>query len=292
MMGIGYVFNLTQKGIAGMDRINEVFVSKSVVQNIPNNDYIINPGDIKISNLYFRYSENTPDILKGIELNIPKGQTLGIVGSIGSGKTTLAQLLLRFFDPVSGDILINGESIREFPLNSLRDYIGYVNQEPFLFSTTIRNNIALGNDDVSDFDIVKAIKLAGLKPDLDKFPEYLETLIGEKGVTLSGGQKQRVALARIFLKKPEIFILDDSFSNLDSKTESLLLDNLSVYFKDITKIIISHRLSSILNAENIIVIEDGKIIEKGNHTKLLSLGNVYANLFRKQELAKEMEIVL
>jgi len=292
MMGVGYVFNLTQKGIAGMDRINEVFVSKSVVQNIPNNDYIINPGDIKISNLYFRYSENTPDILKGIELNIPKGQTLGIVGSIGSGKTTLAQLLLRFFDPVSGDILINGESIREFPLNSLRDYIGYVNQEPFLFSTTIRNNIALGNDNVSDFDIVKAIKLAGLKPDLDKFPEYLETLIGEKGVTLSGGQKQRVALARIFLKKPEIFILDDSFSNLDSKTESLLLDNLRVYFKDITKIIISHRLSSILNAENIIVIEDGKIIEKGNHTKLLSLGNVYANLFRKQELAKEMEIVL
>ena len=127
---------------------------------------------------------------------------------------------------------------------------------------------------------------------MDKFPEYLETLIGEKGVTLSGGQKQRVALARIFLKKPEIFILDDSFSNLDSKTESLLLDNLRVYFKDITKIIISHRLSSILNAENIIVIEDGKIIEKGNHAKLLSLGNVYANLFRKQELAKEMEIAL
>jgi len=292
MMGIGYVFNLTQKGIAGMDRINEVFASKSVVQSIQNIHHKINPGDIKISNLYFKYSENTPDVLKGIEVNIPKGQTLGIVGSIGSGKTTLVQLLLRFFDPVSGEILINGKPIREFPLNSLRDYIGYVNQEPFLFSTTIRNNIALGNDNVSDFDILQAIELAGLKSDLEKFPDHLETLIGEKGVTLSGGQKQRVALARTFLKKPEILVLDDSFSNLDSETESLLLDSLRTYFKDMTKIIISHRLSSILSAENIIVIEDGKIIEEGNHTKLLSLGNVYANLFREQELAKEMEIIL
>ena len=225
-------------------------------------------------------------------MKVLPGQTLGIVGVIGSGKTTLAQIILRFYDPISGDILIDGKSIREFSLHSLRNYIGYVSQEPFLFSTSIRNNIALGNENISDSEIEKIVQMAGLDSDLKIFPDHIETLVGEKGVTLSGGQKQRIALARALLRNPKLLILDDSFSNLDSKMEEDLLKNLKKYYSSTTKIIISHRLSTILSADNIVVIENGAISEQGNHSQLVDLGGVYAELFRNQELAKEMKIIL
>jgi len=174
----------------------------------------------------------------------------------------------------------------------LRDYIGYVSQEPFLFSISIRNNIALGRENASDSEIEKIVAIAGMTSDLESFPDHLETMIGEKGVTLSGGQKQRIALARALFKKPPLLILDDSFSNLDSEMEEELLRNLKTHFKDTTKIIISHRLSTILNAENIIVMEDGSISEQGNHSQLVKSGGIYAGLFQSQELAREMEIIL
>ena len=293
MMGIGYVFNLTQKGLVGMKRINEVFFAKAkIVDEGINFMDIPNYGDLEFIKVCFSYSEGADRTLNGVDLRVLSGQTLGVVGLIGSGKTTLAQIILRFYDPTSGDILIDGKSIREFSLQSLRNYIGYVSQEPFLFSTSIRNNIALGNKNISDLEIEKIVQVAGLESDLKTFPDHMETLIGEKGVTLSGGQKQRIALARALLKNPKLLILDDSFSSLDSEMEKGLLENLKKYYRNTTKIIISHRLSTILNADNIIVIENGAISEQGNHSQLVELGGVYAELFRNQELAKEMKIIL
>jgi len=293
MMGIGYVFNLTQKGLVGMKRINEVFFGKAKIvdEGVKNLD-IPNHGDLEFVKVCFSYSDDADRTLNGVDLRVLSGQTLGVVGLIGSGKTTLAQLILRFYDPTSGDILIDGKSIREFSLQSLRNYIGYVSQEPFLFSTSIRNNIALGNKNISDSEIEKIVQVAGLESDLKIFPDHMETLIGEKGVTLSGGQKQRIALARALLKNPKLLILDDSFSSLDSEMEKGLLENLKKYYRNTTKIIISHRLSTILSADNIVVIENGAISEQGNHSQLVELGGVYAELFRNQELAREMKIIL
>ena len=292
MMGIGYVFNLTQKGLVGMARVNEIFLARSSIRDMGEGYIPASSGDLKISGIRFQYSSENREALKEIDLTISCGQTLGIVGVIGSGKTTLARLLLRFYDPTSGDIWIDGKSIQEMPLKSLRDYIGYVSQEPFLFSTSIRSNIALGRENVSDLEIKKIVEIAGMTSDLENFPDHLETMIGEKGVTLSGGQKQRIALARALFKNPPLLILDDSFSNLDSEMEEELLRNLKIHFKDTTKIIISHRLSTILNAENIIVMKDGNISEQGNHSQLVKLGGIYADLFQSQELAREMEIIL
>ena len=292
MMGIGYVFNLTQKGLVGMARVNEIFLARSSIRDMGEGYIPASSGDLKISGIRFQYSSENREALKEIDLTISCGQTLGIVGVIGSGKTTLARLLLRFYDPASGDIWIDGKSIQEMPLKGLRDYIGYVSQEPFLFSTSIRSNIALGRENASDSEIEKIVEIAGMTSDLESFPEHLETMIGEKGVTLSGGQKQRIALARALFKNPPLLILDDSFSNLDSEMEEELLRNLKIHFKDTTKIIISHRLSTILNAENIIVMEDGSISEQGNHSQLVKSGGIYAGLFQSQELAREMEIIL
>ena len=293
MMGIGYVFNLTQKGLVGMKRINEVFFAKAkIVDEGANFMDIPNHGDLEFVKVCFSYSGGADRTLNGVDLRVLSGQTLGVVGLIGSGKTTLAQLILRFYDPISGDILIDGKSIREFSLQSLRNYIGYVSQEPFLFSTSIRNNIALGNKNISDSEIEKIVQVAGLESDLKIFPDHMETLIGEKGVTLSGGQKQRIALARALLKNPKLLILDDSFSSLDSEMEKGLLENLKKYYSNTTKIIISHRLSTILSADNIVVIENGAISEQGNHSQLVELGGAYAELFRNQELAREMKIIL
>ena len=292
MMGIGYVFNLTQKGLVGMARVNEIFLARSSIRDMGEGYIPASSGDLKISGIRFQYSSENREAFKEIDLTISCGQTLGIVGVIGSGKTTLARLLLRFYDPASGDIWIDGKSIQEMPLKGLRDYIGYVSQEPFLFSTSIRSNIALGRENVSDLEIKKIVEIAGMTSDLENFPDHLETMIGEKGVTLSGGQKQRIALARALFKNPPLLILDDSFSNLDSEMEEELLRNLKIHFKYTTKIIISHRLSTILNAENIIVMEDGSISEQGNHSELVKLGGIYAGLFQSQELAREMEIIL
>ncbi len=292
MMGIGYVFNLTQKGLVGMARVNEIFLARSSIADKGGNYIPASNGDLKISGIRFKYSSETQEALKEIDLAISCGQTLGIVGVIGSGKTTLAKMLLRFYDPSSGDIWIDGKSIQEMPLKGLRDYIGYVSQEPFLFSTSIRNNISLGRENASDSEIEEIVEISGMTSDLESFPDHLETMIGEKGVTLSGGQKQRIALARALFKKPPLLILDDSFSNLDSEMEEKLLRNLKTHFKDTTKIIISHRLSTILNADNIIVMEGGSIVEQGNHSQLVKSGGIYANLFQSQELAREMEIIL
>jgi len=293
MMGIGYVFNLTQKGFVGMERINDIFLARSAIVDKPVSKNLIKEfTNVKLSGICFNYPNEQIKALENINIELLAGQTLGIVGVIGGGKTTLCQMLLRFYDPDSGDILISGKSIRDLPLKQLRDYIGYVSQEPFLFSMSIRNNITLGRENITEDEIEKVVRFSGLAGDLSQFPEELETAVGEKGVTLSGGQKQRIALARALLKKPKVLILDDSFSNLDSEMEEKLLQNLKEHYKDTTKIIISHRLSAIISADKIIVMENGKILEQGNHSQLLQLKGVYANLYQNQELAREMEMIL
>jgi ATP-binding cassette, subfamily B, multidrug efflux pump len=291
MMGIGYVFNLTQKGISAMGRIREIFVAQSeIVSASEEGGSVGGMGDIEFQGLQFYYPGAETLSLKGVDIKISKGQTLGVVGVIGSGKTTLAQMLLRFYDPTAGTLLIGCHPIKEIPLQKLRSAIGYVSQEPFLFSTSIRDNIVLGRG--VDLDLEKVVRVAGLRDDIARFPKGLDTLIGERGVSLSGGQKQRVALARALIAKPEILILDDAFSNLDSDTEEEILRNVREQLSQTTTLIISHRLSAVRDADKIIVMDAGKIIEQGSHSALTRAGGVYAGLSQNQSLAEEMEIYL
>ena len=213
-----------------------------------------------------------------------------LIGSTKSGKTTLAQMLLRFYDPIAGTLLIGSHSIKSIPLKILRDSVGYVSQDPFLFSTSIRENIVLGRG--VDLDLEEIVRVTRLKDDIERFPNGLDTLIGERGVSLSGGQKQRVALARALIMKPDVLILDDAFSSLDSDTEEEILRNIRALLIQTTTLIISHRLSSVRDADNIIVLDEGQIIENGSHDSLIRAEGVYASLFKNQSLAREMEVYL
>lgn len=291
MMGIGYVFNLTQKGMSAMGRIREIFMAQpEIISADEGIGHVEELGDIEFQGLQFSYPDAETASLKEINIKVSKGQTLGVVGVIGSGKTTLAQMLLRFYDPTAGALLIGGRHIKDISLRKLRGSIGYVSQDPFLFSTSIRDNIVLGRG--ADLELDEIVRIAGLEKDIARFPEGLDTLIGERGVSLSGGQKQRVALARALITKPEVLILDDAFSNLDSDTEEDILRNVRGQLGQTTTLIISHRLSAVRDADRIIVMDAGQIIEQGSHVSLIREGGVYAGLFQNQSLAKEMEILL
>ena len=291
MMGIGYVFNLTQKGSSAMTRLRQIFEARpKIISNLEKRVTNGEIGDIELQGLEFSYPDTEVLSLKGIDLKVLKGQTLGVVGVIGSGKTTLAQMLLRFYDPTAGTLLMGGQPIKEIPLQKLRSFIGYVSQDPFLFSTSIRDNIALGRG--VDLELDEIVRVAGLSDDIARFPKGLDTLIGERGVSLSGGQKQRVALARALITKPEVLILDDAFSNLDSDTEEEILKNVREQLTQTTTLIISHRFSAVRDADTIIVMDAGKIIERGNHVSLIQAGGVYSSLSQNQSLAREMEIYL
>ena len=291
MMGIGYVFNITQKGMSAMSRINEVFAAQSEIISVPEGvNSFEKIGEIEFQALQFSYPDTDILSLKGVDIKVSKGQVLGVVGVIGSGKTTLAQMLLRFYDPIAGNLFIGSHPIKNIPLKKLRDSVGYVSQDPFLFSTSIRENILLGRD--VGLDLEEIVRVTRLKDDIERFPDGLDTLIGERGVSLSGGQKQRVALARALIKKPEVLILDDAFSSLDSDTEEEILRNIRTLLIQTTTLIISHRLSSVRDADKIIVLDKGQIIEKGSHDSLIRAGGVYASLFKNQSLAREMEIYL
>lgn len=293
MMAIGYMTNLTQKGQTAIGRIHEILSAHPAVQDNPGM-WEVAPikGDIEFRGLTFSYPGADKESLSDINLTVPEGSVLGIVGTIGSGKSTLAQMIPRLFEVDANAVSIGGRSLHDVPLKQLRDSIGYVDQSPFLFTATIRENILFGKQGAGPDEVDEAVRLAGLLPDLERFPDGLDTLVGERGVSLSGGQKQRMALARAMLKKPAILILDDAFSSLDAETEATVMSHIRKFVQGMTLILITHRLGAVRGADQIIVMEHGRIIERGTHPHLVKEDGVYSRTFKAQSLAHEMEILL
>lgn len=290
MLAVGWVVSLYQRGTASLNRIEKIMSRKSEVAD-HNVDSKAKPkqGEIEIRNLSFTYPEDDSLILKDISLKVPAGKTVAIVGPTGCGKTTLVNLLLRSFHIPDGKVFVDGMDINRIPLNNLRKTIGYVTQETFLFSQSLKDNIAFGLDKYADEDIMKASTVAGVKDEISEFPQGFDTVIGERGVTLSGGQKQRVSLARAIIGKPPILILDDAFSAVDTNTEEIILNRLKNVLETRTSIVISHRISTIKNADMICVMEQGRIIATGTHAELLRTSELYSHIVRLQSLEEELE---
>jgi len=277
---LGWVTSLIQRAAASQTRINELMnIQPSVVNKNPNSTKI--QGKISLKNVSFGYNEGQK-VLNNISLEIPKGTSLGIMGAVGTGKSTLAQLLVRMYDIQEGQILIDDIPIEEHNLNSLRQQTGYVPQDVFLFSDTIYNNIAFGKIDATEQEVNEVAQKAAILKDIQHFPDGIQTVIGERGITLSGGQKQRISLARAIIKNPPILILDDCLSAVDTHTENEILTHLAEVKQNKTTIIISHRISSIKNCDNIIILKDGQIAEQGSHEVLLNLNGEYAKLYEEQ----------
>ncbi len=291
MIAFGWIVNLTQRASASMDRLLEVMRVESQIKDTHETDHSIREikGKITFKDVWFKYPDSENYVLKGINLEIDQGQTVGIVGYTGSGKTTLVNLIPRLFDPDRGEVLIDDVNIKKIPLKVLRESIGYVQQEVFLFSDTVKNNIRFGVDGVNDEKVIEVAKLAHIYDEVMDFPNKFDTIVGERGIMISGGQKQRLGLARALIKEPKILILDDSFSSVDAYTEEMILKNLREFRKGRTTIIISHRITAVKDADFIIVLDGGEILEKGTHEELLSLDGIYADLYQKQVLEEELE---
>jgi ATP-binding cassette, subfamily B, multidrug efflux pump len=277
---LGWTSSLIQRAEASQQRINEFLKVKTDLVSLKNTSKPIN-GDIEFREVSFIYPDSGIQALKHISFNLKKGEVIAIVGSTGSGKSTIANLLCRMYDPSSGEIMIDGENIKNYNLASVRSQLGYVPQDVFLFSDSIRNNIAFGKD-LSEEEIIQAAKDADLYDNIMSFPNQFDTLLGERGITLSGGQKQRLSIARAISGKPRILILDDCLSAVDTKTENSILNSLQGIMKDKTTMIISHRVSSVKLADSILVIEDGSIIERGSHEALMKTQGAYFSLYQKQ----------
>ncbi|MBD8038362.1 ATP-binding cassette domain-containing protein [Solibacillus sp. A46] len=284
MFAIGELINVMQQGSASLDRVQDTLEYEADVKNpnAPMNHNV--PNSIGFSEFTFQYPLSQVKNLQQISLNLQKGQTLGIVGKTGAGKTTFIRQLLREYPLGDGQIIINNTDLAHMTKEQILDWIGYVPQDHVLFSRTIRENILFGKEDASSADIDEAIRLADFEKDLANLPLGIETLVGEKGVSLSGGQKQRVSIARALIKDPEILILDDSLSAVDAKTESKIIENIQTERAGKTTIISTHRLSGIQHADEIIVLDDGFIVERGTHEELLRLGGWYKEQFDRQQL--------
>jgi ATP-binding cassette, subfamily B, multidrug efflux pump len=291
VIALGYVINLFQRGTASLGRIHEIMTAVPDIADTPQVAAAGSPepeiaGAIEFRNLNFAY-EGTP-VLHDINLSIPAGTSLAIVGPTGSGKTTLVNLIARVYDTTPGSVLIDGFPIRSFPLDFLRSNIGFVPQETFLFSDTIRENIAFGKDNATDAEIRAAADAASIATDIEGFPDGFNTMVGERGITLSGGQKQRTAIARAILRNPRILILDDALSSVDTHTEEKILNHLRNIMRGRTTIFISHRVSTVQNADQIAVLHGGRIVEYGSHDELLERHGYYADLYDKQLLEEEL----
>ena len=290
MFTFGWLISLYQRGAASMKRIYDIIKVTPDVRDTDMTDFSITAirGDIRINNLTFSYAGGEEPVLKDISVHVPAGATLGIVGPVGCGKSTLIRLLVRLYNPPQEMVLIDGLDVRRIPLQTLRKHIGFVFQEPFLFSDTIHNNIAFGVVSATREEVIEVAKKVRLHEEILSFPQGYETMLGERGVNLSGGQKQRVALARALVRNPHILILDDTLSAVDTETESAILSVLQKEMQVRTSLVISHRISSVMRADEIIFLENGRIVERGTHEGLVALGGHYASIYEKQRLEEEI----
>ena len=293
IIALGWVINIFQRGTASMGRINQILTEKPEIVDSPQAASLANhsiAGEIEFRNLTFRYPDGST-VLHDINLKVPEGTSLAIVGPTGSGKTTLVNLIPRIYDTPRGEVLLDGRPLQNYPLANLRHSIGFVPQETFLFSDTIRENIAFGLESATDDQIRQAAQGSNIAQDIESFPEGYNTMVGERGITLSGGQKQRTAIARALIRNPRILILDDALSSVDTYTEERILDHLKRVMEGRTTIFISHRVSTVRNADQIAVLSGGRIVELGKHEDLLALNGYYAELYNKQLLEEELETV-
>ena len=307
IIALGWVINIFQRGTASLIRIENILKEKPEITDadVPaTNAPTEVQGDIEFRNLSFHYGQTLQNatngngrthgdtaVLTNVNLHVPVGTSLAIVGPTGSGKSTLVSLIPRIYDAEPGSVLIDGRPIREFPLDLLRRNIGFVPQETFLFSDTIRENIAFGAQNATDADVRRVAQAANIADDIESFPEGYNTLVGERGLTLSGGQKQRTAIARALIRNPRILILDDALSSVDTQTEDRILNHLREIMRGRTTIFISHRVSTVRNADRIAVLHDGHIVEYGTHDQLLERNGYYTELYNKQLLEEELETV-
>lgn len=284
MFAIGRLFNVLERGNASYDRVAELLSNKTHIIEKENAIHEAPKGTLEFLIRSFYYPDSKEETLKNLQFVVNEGETLGIVGKTGSGKTTIMKLLLREFDDYAGQITFGSRNIKDYTLDALLGSLGYVPQDHFLFSTTIRDNIRFIDPTLPQSEVEQAAQLADIATDIEEMPAGYDTLVGERGVSLSGGQKQRLSIARALIAKPEILILDDALSAVDAKTEEAILSNLKAARQNKTTIIAAHRLSSVMHAKEIIVIEKGQIIERGTHQELLALGGWYAKMWAKQQL--------
>ncbi|HEY6445907.1 MAG TPA: ABC transporter ATP-binding protein [Acidobacteriaceae bacterium] len=296
IIALGYVVNLFERGTASTLRIHELLIAKPAIDDYEATtaaEKVSIRGEVEFRDLHFAYpteNANPVEVLHGISLKIPAGSSLALVGPTGSGKSSLVSLIPRLYDAPPGSVLIDGRPVRDYPLATLHAAIGVVPQETFLFSTSIRDNIAFGVPGADPADVARAAQIAHIRDEFELFPAAFGTMVGERGLTLSGGQKQRTALARAILRNPPILILDDALSSVDTYTEERILQELHSMMAGRTTILISHRISTVRHADRIAVLVRGRIAELGTHEELITLGGYYANLFQKQLLEEELAV--
>ncbi|RYJ38444.1 ABC transporter-like protein [Flavobacterium anhuiense] len=284
---LGWVSSMVQEAEASQKRLNEFLKIEPEIKNNNENTSEIQ-GNISFENVSFTYQDTNIEALKNVSFTVKKGETLAILGKTGSGKSTILSLISRLYDVTEGEVKIDENEISTLNLNDLRNNIGIVPQDAFLFSDTIKNNIKFGNQNATDEEVIKAAKNAVVHDNIIAFNKQYDTVLGERGITLSGGQKQRVSIARAIIKNPAILLFDDCLSAVDTETEEMILNNLFEISKDKTTIIVSHRVSSAKNADKIIILEDGKIIQQGSHNQLINQEGYYASLYLKQLSEKEL----